>query len=263
MAHVGVLEELEKAGVTVDLIVGCSAGSIVGALYANDPDACKLREHLMHLKRKDLMDFSWLSARFGLSEGRLLRQRIERELTVEEFDDLQIPLFVVATDLDDGQLVTISSGPIAPAVQGSCAVPLFFQPVCWNGKLLVDGGVLDPTPVEVAKQQNPDIIIAVDLSEMLPQSRPTNLFGVAKRCFEIRLVSSNERLIQEADVLIQPDLSHVGLFDDDSNQEVYEAGRIAAQEAIPAILEKLESQAGAGSIVVSEEESVQDSFVGS
>lgn len=253
MAHVGVLEELERAGVPVDLIVGCSAGSLVGALYADDPSASKLRDHLMHLKRRDFFDFQWLTARFGLSTGRQLRKRMHREMSGHHFEDLQIPLLVVATDLREGELVTLGTGPVAPAVEASCAVPVAFRPVEYKGRMLVDGGVVDPTPVEVARSQNPEVVIAVDLTQMLPNTSPSNLFGVAKRCAEIHYLRSSQAKSRNADILIRPCLDDVGIFDESQTERIYHAGREAARKMLPEILERL-GLPTTGSIASAEEE---------
>ena len=242
MSHVGVLEVFENEGIPIDVIIGCSAGSIVGALYADYPDAKTIRCLLQPLRKWDILDLNILYARYGLVRGRSLRNFLRKNLRSRCFHELQIPLYVVATDLMEGDRVVLSQGPIIPAVHASAAIPFIFSPVLMHGRLLVDGGVADPIPVTVARQINADVIVAVDLSELLPKTCPDNLFGIAARSAEIKCLLQSYCCVHGADVVIRPELTDVGMFDDKNNYAVYEAGRRAAQEAIPKILEALEKK---------------------
>lgn len=240
MAHVGVLEEFENAGIAIDFIVGCSAGSIVGALYADCPNSHKVRKELEPLKVWDILDIDLWYARYGLVQGRSLTRFLCRKMCARYFDELKIPLYIVATDIMACKLVIFSHGAVIPAVHASAAVPFVFAPVLLHGRLLVDGGVVDPIPVSTAKKIGAQIVVAVDLSELLPKTCPTNLFGVAKRSAEIKFLLQSESCADGADVLIRPELGDVGMFDDKSQEMVYQAGRRAAREAIPTILQLLQ-----------------------
>jgi NTE family protein len=239
LAHVGVLEELEKAGISIDVIIGCSAGSIVGALYADCPNAAYVRQLLQPLRKWDVLDINILKARYGLVQGHSLRRFLRKNLKARCFEDLQIPLYVVATDLYSGDLVCIGSGPIIPAVHASSAVPFVFAPVLHYGRVLVDGGVVDPVPVAIAKQLGAQLIIAIDLCELLPKTCPTNLFGVATKCAEIKFAKQSESCVQGANIVIRPELKEVGMFDDDHHDLVYRAGCEACRNALPNILEAI------------------------
>lgn len=239
MAHVGVLAEFEKAGIPIDVIIGCSAGSIIGVLYADCLDSCYVKHLLKPLRTWDILDINIWYGRYGLVQGGALRRFLKRHLSCERFEDLRIPVYIVATDLLAGKLVCMNSGPIIPAVHASCAVPFVFSPVYLYQRWLVDGGVADPVPVQVAKKMEAAIIVAVDLSGLLPETCPTNLFGVAKRSAEIKFLLQSESCLRGADVIIQPELGDMGLFDDKNPQHVYDAGCKAAKEAIPQIIELL------------------------
>lgn len=239
MAHVGVLAEFEKAGIPIDLIVGCSAGSIIGALYADCPNACYVKHLLKPLRTWDILDVNVWYGRYGLVRGGALRRFLRNNLSCRCFEQLQIPLYVVATDLMAGQLVSFNSGSIIPAVHASSAVPFVFSPVYMYQRWLVDGGVSDPVPTRVARKTGAAIVIAVDLSSLLPRTCPTNLFGVARRSAEIKFLLQSESCMGGADVIIRPALGDMGLFDDRNPQNVYEAGCTAAKEAIPQILDLL------------------------
>ena len=237
MSHVGVLAEFEKEGIPIDLIVGCSAGSIVGALYADCPNASYIKKILKPLRTWDILDINIWFGRYGLVRGGALRKFLNYHLSCRTFEELQIPLCVVSTDVLAGELVCMNSGPIIPAVHASAAVPFIFSPVLFYERWLVDGGVADPVPVKIAKKAGAAVIVAVDLSGLLPKTCPTNLFGVAKRSAEIKFLLQSESCLDGADVVISPELGDMGLFDDKNPEHVYEAGCRAAREAIPQIIE--------------------------
>jgi NTE family protein len=235
LSHVGVLREFEKAGIPIDMIIGCSAGSIVGALYADCPNASYIKKLLKPLRTWNILDINIWYARYGLVRGGALRRFLRKNLSCNCFEDLQIPFCIVTTDLLAGELVCINSGPVIPAVHASCAVPFIFAPVYLHDRWLVDGGVVDPVPVKIAKKKGAAIVVAVDLSGLLPQECPTNLFGVATRSAQIKFLLQSESCLEGADVVIKPELGDMGLFDDKNPQNVYEAGCKAARDAIPKI----------------------------
>ncbi len=239
LAHLGVLEEFERAGIPIDIIVGCSAGSLVGALYCDCPNAAYVKSVLEPMKAKRFIDISILKSWFGmgLSQGRAMACTLDECLDADYFHQLKIPLLTVSTDLYSGELVTIGGGPIIPAVQASCAIPLVFSPISLHGRVLVDGGVIDPVPVRIAKMVDPEIIVVVDLRCLLDKSFPDNILGVAKRSADITLLWQSETCLHDADFVIRPDLGNFGTFDDNYHEQIYEAGRAAALEVIPSILD--------------------------
>lgn len=233
MAHVGVLEELEKAGIKIDLIIGCSAGGIIGALYADCPDAKRIKNIVEKMGPDSLLDINIWQCRFGLSQGKAMQRTLSQNIHAKSFEELQIPFVVVATDLYSGELVPIGSGDIVQAVQASCAIPLVFVPCPINGRILVDGGLVNPVPVCLARDLGADVVIAVDLCELLPRTFPTNLFGVAKRSAEIAFIWQSDVCSRHADVVIQPKMCGIGTFNDRLKKEIYEAGKEACREVLP------------------------------
>lgn len=240
MAHVGVLEEFEKAGIPFDIIVGCSAGSIVGALYADHPSVDYIKDAVYQIKTNSVIDIDLMDCRFGISQGNSMRTVLDKYLDAGCFEHLQIPLVVVATDLRTGELVPMATGDLVQAVQASACIPFIFVPIERDGRILVDGGVVNPVPVCVAKDLGADIVIAVDLCELLPKTFPTNLFQVATRSSEIIFLWQNQRCTKNADIIVQPKMCDIGTFNDDKKMQIYEAGKVAAREAIPKIQALLE-----------------------
>lgn len=235
MAHVGVLEEFERAGIPIDIIVGCSVGSLVGALYCDTPNAAYIRTVLEPLKVGSFLDIHIFKAWYGLSEGKAMRRTLDRCLESKTFEEMDIPLLIVASDLHSGELVTIGGGPVIPAVEASSAIPVIYSPVQHYGRMLVDGGVVNPCPVCVAKKLNPDIVVAVELCAVLDHTYPSNLFTMALRSAEVSLLWQSENCIKHADVIIRPELSDIGIFENGKNHYIYEVGRQAAREMIPKI----------------------------
>jgi len=243
LSHLGVLEEFEKANIPIDAIVGCSAGSIVGALYADCRNLGSIMKLMKTLRKWDVLDIHICKCRYGFVQGLSLERFLINNLKSRSFEELHIPFYAVATDLIAGELVTIGSGPLIPAVRASAAVPLIFKPIFLYERMLVDGGVADPVPVRSAKALGAQIIVAVDLSELLPQTCPTNLFGIAARSAELKLLLQSDSCVQGADVIIRPELGCLSMFDTDHYDFAYRAGKEAAKQAIPQILELL-SQKG-------------------
>ncbi|WP_347252662.1 patatin-like phospholipase family protein, partial [Legionella sp.] len=199
IAHVGVLEELSREGIHPDLIVGCSAGAIVGALYADNPDVHRLKKLLMEKKREHLLDISLRYLPYGISKGYALQQFLTDNLEAKTFEQLKIPFVSVATSLEFGDLVLFGTGPLEPAVRASAAFPGVFHPVRINGHYFVDGGVVNITPVEVAKRLGAEFVNAIELDNQLSDSPPNHLIGIIKRCLEISLSHQGRHATKEAD----------------------------------------------------------------
>lgn len=234
-AHIGVLEELIAADIPIDVIVGCSAGSVVGALYSDTLDIEYVKSALLSCGCSKFVDFSIFSTEPGLAKGEALKEYLNETLDARYFHELNIPLFVTATDLTTGEVIPICGGELLPAIYASSCIPLVFPPIALHGRLLVDGGVADPIPVRVAKSLNPDLIIAVPLYGTLEPKYPKNMFEIAERSSEIMLYWQNHCCLPGADVVITPDVCRVRMFDDSENIRSYWEGRHAARKAIPLI----------------------------
>lgn len=242
LAHVGVIHELEQVGIHPDLIVGCSSGALIGALYADNPDTKRLEALLLNLKRSDLIDFSLLASRFGFVRGTSLERFLFTHLRARHFGELQIPLIVVSADLISGELIEFGKGPLVPALRASAAVPGVFNPVEYLGRYLVDGGVVNPIPVEIAKKCGAEVVIAVDVGEDLSREGPSHVIGVVRRGLAITHRTLADHVTRDADVLIRMDFQDLGMFSDQYNSQIYERGRQMTRAMLPAIKRVVEKR---------------------
>ena len=167
-AHVGVIEALEEAGIPVHLIAGCSVGSYVGAIYASG-GLGSLKQFILGMNGEKMFSyFDVVIPRSGLLDGnKKLREFLSGHTDAETFEELKIPLKMVATDLESGDKVVMNSGNLFMALRASMSMPGLFAPVEYKGRWLVDGGLVDPVPVSVARAMGADVVIAVDLNSGL------------------------------------------------------------------------------------------------
>jgi len=167
-AHIGVIEALEAAGIPVHLIAGCSVGSYIGAIYASG-GLDSLKAFILGMDGKKMFSyFDVVLPRSGLLDGsKKLREFLSGHTDAETFEELKIPLKMVATDLASGDKVVMNSGSLFEALRASMSMPGLFAPVQIKGRWLVDGGLVDPVPVGVARAMGADVVIAVDLNSGL------------------------------------------------------------------------------------------------
>jgi NTE family protein len=164
-AHIGAIEALEEAHIPIDFIVGCSVGAYVGAIYASG-SIHSLKDFVLKMDGKKVFSyFDIVLPRSGILNGtKRLRELFSIHTDVQDFSELKIPLMVVATDLETGKKVVLKSGDILEALRASMSMPGLFAPANVKSRWLVDGGLVDPVPVSVARGMGADIVIAVDLS---------------------------------------------------------------------------------------------------
>lgn len=163
-AHIGVIEALEEGGIPVDLVTGSSIGAYVGAIYAAGGLA-SLKEFAYRMDFKKVLSYiDVVFPRSGFIDGKKVVELFSMHSGARTFDDLRIPLRIVATDLGTGQKVVLSSGDVGEAIRASISVPGVMTPVNREGRWLVDGGVVDPVPVGEARAMGAGVVIAVDLN---------------------------------------------------------------------------------------------------
>ena len=238
-AHVGVIRVLEREKIPIDFIVGTSVGSLVGAIYADKKNSFELEWTAFSLEEKDLFDYTFISPTQGFVRGERLEEFVLKKVSARELEQLKIPLSVVATDIQNGEPVVLQTGSVARAIRASSAIPGIFIPVRYQGKLLVDGGVLNSVPVDVARKMGAEAVIAVDLGGGRKAAQVNNIFDAIVQSLHLMAIESTESRLREADVVIQPAVSDIGLIDFSRKKELLTLGIQAAEQALPRIREKL------------------------
>lgn len=234
-AHVGVIRVLERERIPIDLLVGTSVGSLIGALYAHHVNSFELEWTAFSLDKGDLFDYTILSAGMGPVKGDKLESFLTTKIPVAKIEELKIPFAAVATDLNRGTRVVLDRGPLARAVRASCSIPGVFQPVSHQGRLLVDGGVIDNIPVSVAREKGADIVIAVDISDKVVNYNINNLMDVTLQAVAIMFNENAAYRKQDADVIISPRLASVGMMDFTQKKVSMQAGIDAAEQKVAEI----------------------------
>ncbi len=241
IAHIGVLIALEEEGIPIDLLTGTSMGSIVGGLYAAGYSGKDLRRLVNEINWKAIFSQSpepgtvWVSQRYGMMQpilrlhfrfwklsipfGLINGQRISQELfklaapasfaARSDFDSLRIPYRAMAVDISRVKVYALHRGSLPQAMRASMAIPLVFYPALYHRRMMVDGGVMDVLPTDIARKMGADIVIGVDVTEMFPKNEiPDNIFAVGIHTIDIMVKAQEDRNIKYANVMITPKLGH-------------------------------------------------------
>jgi len=236
-AHIGVIKALEAQGIQPDIVVGTSAGSVVGALYAGGNDGFALQRIALDLNESMFSD--WSLAGRGFLKGEALQDFVNKAVHNRSLEKLNRTIAVIATDLQSGESVAFQRGDTGMAVRASSAVPGVFLPVRISGRDYVDGGLVSPIPVKTARRLGADIVIASDISAK-PTLKPVEgTVDVLLQTFTIMgNALASEELLQ-ADVVIRPDVSKLNATDFQSRHLAILEGEQAGQAAIPQLRQKL------------------------
>jgi NTE family protein len=241
-AHVGVIAALEEAGIKVDLVVGTSAGSLVGAIYASGKTATQLQDIALKMEEAEITDWTLPFFSRGILRGEALSNYVNRQVNNKLIESLPIPLGIVATDLRSGQGVLFRQGDTGQAVRASSSVPSVFNPVKIGDREFVDGGLVAPVPVRYAKQMGAELIIAVDISAAPEGNGSDGTVAVLLQTFAIMGKSINEYALQGADVVIRPELVGVKGGDFTAKRRAMDAGKLAMQRQMPQLKALIESK---------------------
>lgn len=246
VAHVGVLQALEENGIYPSVVAGTSVGALVGGLYAAGVSSLRLAALVREIKWLDLVSVRLPSVNWSDLARTIPMGLVDLDKLIEWVDQvlggpvnmqqLNLPFAAVATDLLSGEIVVMNEGLLAPAIRASCSVPGVFTPYHRNGRLLVDGVVVNNLPVTVAQNLGADYVIAVDLLPLIghAQVEPRNVVELSMTA--LFMLARATQIEQElADVLIAPAITHINLSDLSSGEELMAAGREATEAAIPRI----------------------------
>ena len=243
-AHIGVIKALEAQGIYPDIVVGTSAGSVVGALYAAGNTGFQLQKLAMEMDEASISD--WAVPLFrkntGVLKGEALQAYVNKAVNNQPMEKLKIPFGAVAADLKDGKPILFQRGNTGMAVRASSAVPGVFQPVTINGHTYVDGGLVAPVPVRFARDMGADFVIAVNISTQADVQATVSSLDVIMQTFSIMGQRINEYELRDADIVITPPLGKMASNDFNGRNQAVLAGEQAAAQVMAQIKLKLEAK---------------------
>lgn len=239
-AHLGVLQVLEENNIPISGIAGTSVGSILGAAYASGAPLARIIATCRKIRFRDIG--RWRVSRLGIASNHRLGKLIEDVFDSRTFEDLKIPMAIVATDLANGEAVVFTQGNLAEAIRASCAFPGLFEPVEIGTRCLADGGLVAQVPTRAARQLGAAHVLGVSVGvEDGRRGAPTNIFQVVSRAVSAAQKHQLEVWERHADLVLRPDVQHLAWDDFERADEAIEAGAAAAKRALPRIQKLLTS----------------------
>lgn len=240
-AHIGVIKALEAQGIVPDIVVGTSAGSVVGAMYAAGNTGFALQKMAIDLDEAGITDWTvpFFAKASGVLKGEALQNYVNKAVGNVPIEKMKIPFGVVATDLNSGAPILFRRGNCGLAVRASSSVPGVFQPVKIGERSYVDGGLVSPVPVQYAREMGADFVIAVNISAE-PQAQATSSsLEVLLQTFSIMGQSINRHELKEADIVISPNLAKMKASDFQGRNLAILAGEEATVGVMATLKQKL------------------------
>ena len=264
LVHIGVIEELLAQGYEITSIAGCSMGALVGGIYATGKLA-DFREWMKTIDKRRMLELTDLSLSLShLVKGERIIEAIEEIVPDVKIEDLPIPFCAVSTDWLGGREVTFRKGSLFSAIRASISLPSFFSPVRRNGMVLIDGGIINPLPLNRVKRTEGDLLVGVDVSghdyqgqselkqiqserrkrdrslgmtilnRLIPENIEFNYVSLLSRSSSL-MIRQNSRLMAQLcppDILIDIQLSRYATFDFDKSEKLITIGRNRARQAV-------------------------------
>ena len=221
-AHLGVLKALEEKGIEADILAGISAGAIVGSFIAAGKKPAEVMELI---DESDFFDFAKLSIPDrGIFTLDNMTEKLEKSLGISTFEELKIPFYVGAANIEKARMEYFSSGPLIKIIQASASIPVLFSPVEINGDLYVDGGLFENLPVNPLINQC-DKLIAVNVMPVNLEEKIDSITDIAVRTFQLKTAANTVKLKEKADIYIEPiGVEKYNILNTKYSQELYELG---------------------------------------
>jgi len=231
-AHIGVLKVLVDNCIPIHAVAGVSMGSIVAAAFAAGATVEQMAEAARHVRWGHFA--RWTVDRLGLASNWRMNQLLRELLRCSAFEELSMPLAVVASDIATGEAVVFRHGDLIPPLRASCSFPGLFTPIAYQGRLLVDGALVSTVPAGPLREFEVDCVIGVHLKNGA-QKKPSNLFQVIDKAFQIAGRRGEPEWRRDCDILIEPDTREFGWDDFKRCDEIIQAGERAAWSMLPAL----------------------------
>ena len=241
IAHIGVIKVLEEENIPIQFVAGTSVGALIGAAYCSGLNGKELEEVARRVRFKHFA--SWTFSRYGFASNQRMIGFLNRILKVKTFEELRIPLAVIATDFSSGDGTVFCKGPLVDPVRASCAYPGMFLPVKIDGKLLVDGMLAHTVPSVPLRQMGATRVLAVNLrGRWANGDGPRHVFEVIGQCFAIAQEMNSSQWKRAADLVIEPDVHSFKYDDFERTSEMIQAGEVVTRAALPEIKKWLRSE---------------------
>lgn len=232
-AHIGVLKVLESHKIPIHMVVGTSVGSFVGSLYAFGYNPYELQTFAFSIQKDDMADY--IIPDNGFIKGEKLETYVNQKVRYTTIDKFKIPFYAVATNIATGEEMVFGRGNAGKAVRASCSIPGIFNPVVIGDKSYVDGGVVSPVAIDVARRFGADVVIAVDISSSLSSTTPASTMETIMQAIDIMHNKMSVIQLKNADVVIKPKVGSIGSSDFTKRHEAIMEGEKATTEAMPSI----------------------------
>jgi len=231
-AHVGALRALDERGIRPSYVAGTSVGALIGAMWIFEVPLADIEARAVEMSWFDITEFT--PSRLGIFSNAKLGRMLDDELGDVKLEDAPIPFAAVATDIATGDKVVLTKGDLGTAVMASASLPGIYRPVEWDGRLLVDGGLVEPVPVATVRDLGAERVIAADLHGKRVTHEPDNVVDILENAIDIAVRSAVRLLVAKADVAIQPGLRAQRTPHPDRIPELIEEGYEAAVAALDA-----------------------------
>lgn len=246
VVHAGFLQALEEEGIKPDYITGCSMGSVVGGCYASGMPVNEMRDVLLALKVRDILDLNPLMIfQMSLLGSRKMYELLSENLRKRNIEDFPIPFKCVATDLYSGKLHVFDRGEAATAIQASSTIPSVFKPVPYGDELFVDGSCLCRVPVKLVKEMGADVVVAVDAMKNTSQPLDdlNNIFKMLLRVYDVMDANATAMLKDRdghlCDLYLEPEMEGVSVMQVKNLDKPYDEGYKLGKQNAPKIKELL------------------------
>jgi NTE family protein len=240
IAHVGILRVLEREKIPLHCITGVSAGAIVAAAYASGATTDEITAVGSAMHFGDVA--RWSLSKLGFAGSDRMVAFMARLLKQMQFEDMRIPLGIVATDLRAGKPVWFRDrGEVTPAIRASCSYPGLYRPFELDGRMYVDGAITVEVPAHLARLMGATHVIAACIPNQDETFAPHNMFQVVSRCFQILMSFNEEGWRKDSDLVLMPDVGTIPWDGFDNAMHMIEAGELDAEQALPRIREWLDT----------------------
>ncbi len=236
IAHIGVLQALESAGIVPEIIAGCSAGAMVGALYAEGFSPHKIYSLIENKTIYSIIKMGLPNK--GMMELAYFRKVLTENIPHDRFEQLKKPFYISVTNLNSGKCEIIGKGKLIDYVIASQSIPLVFKPTQIGEHLFIDGGVMNNLPVEPIRDQC-EILIGVNVNPIHHAEKLNSMREVGYRVLNISLNVNMEERLKQCDFVIEPETAGYTIFDINKSKIIYDAGYEAGLVAAESILKKL------------------------